>query len=151
MRLSQKLVVTLATLGPIGSLPAPGTFGTLIALFCAWMLSGYWWYPLFVVAVFIASWYIVREALKVFNQKDPSQIVLDEFVGCLLTLVWIPQRYELFIAGFFLFRFFDITKCCGVAWFEGLNRTSGVLLDDCFAGLLTNIILCIILMSNIIK
>lgn len=150
MKLSQKLVVSLATLGPLGLLPASGTFGSLVALFFSWMLCGYWWYPLFVVGAFIASWYSVGEALKVFNEKDPSKIIIDEFVGCLVVFVWVSPRYELFIIGFFLFRFFDITKSCGVAWFEGLGKTSGVLLDDCFAGLLTNIILCIILMSNVI-
>jgi phosphatidylglycerophosphatase A len=76
------------------------------------------------------------------GENDPQEIVVDEVIGQWIALLCIPQSIEWFIAGFFLFRFFDIVKPFPVSWADNLKgslyvNSLGILLDDVFAGLMT--------------
>lgn len=140
-----------ATLGPIGYLPASGTIATLvtaIAIFFVPYTFG-WWYLQFLVLGYVCSYFFINKILVYFIEDDPSQIVLDEVLGCLVTFYAIPiSGLSLFI-GFILFRFFDITKFGPVGWLEKIKGASGIILDDVAAGIVSNIILRLILYSCI--
>ena len=74
---------------------------------------------------------------------DASIINIDEMVGMWLSLVFLPDgiSWIWWIVAFFLFRFFDILKPFPVGWSQKLRGGWGVMMDDIFAGLYTNIIL----------
>jgi phosphatidylglycerophosphatase A len=137
---------TVATLGPVGYFVAPGTLATVITLPFVYMLNAaqlnYQSYIALVFALFIASLLIVKQALVCFDQnEDPSEIVLDEIIGCLLTFWMIPVSTQSILVGFLLFRAFDIIKFGWIKRAESLADAWGVIGDDILAGLLANFIL----------
>ena len=74
------------------------------------------------------------------KSKDPSFVVIDEFVGMWIALI-ISDQLFLIIMSFLLFRFFDITKFLGINKIEKLNGSLGIMLDDIVAGIYTLIII----------
>lgn len=133
----------IATLGPIGYLFAPGTMGTLAVLPFIYYLSLLSPQNQLVAIAFVSivSFFVIHHALRSFNVDDPSEIILDEVVGCLITFIGISFSAQAMVAGFLLFRLFDIVKPFGIKYLEKLSGAWGVLLDDCVAGLFANIIL----------
>lgn len=127
----------LATLGPLGYLPAPGTIGSFVALLVGILVSRQIWFGTFFMVLVCCSWVIIFYALKETESSDPQQIILDEFVGMLVPFFFISGTVFSVMSSFVLFRFFDITKWCGIGFFERCPGPCGILLDDCAAGLLT--------------
>jgi phosphatidylglycerophosphatase A len=125
---------------------APGTAGTLVAIPIFLVLSSIP-FPLYELTVltffFLASW-ISGEAQKDWGRRDHPRIVIDEIVGFLITMLWLPKTTLFIILGFFLFRFFDIAKPPPIRLTERVKGGYGVVLDDVLAGVYSNIILQII-------
>ncbi len=67
--------------------------------------------------------------------KDPQFVVIDEVAGQLVTLIAVPLAWKSFLAGFILFRAFDIVKPPPVRQLEALPEGLGIVLDDVAAGL----------------
>lgn len=67
--------------------------------------------------------------------KDPQFVVIDEVAGQLVALVAVPLAWKSFLAGFILFRAFDIVKPPPVRQLEALPEGTGIVLDDVAAGL----------------
>lgn len=135
--------VSIATLGPVGYLIAPGTAATLVTMPFMYLLRSIvlpYLYVIFLVAIFFLAIPIINVALDYFKEdQDPSQVVLDEVIGCLVTFYLIPINWQTMLAGFLLFRLFDITKWFGIKRAEHLVGAWGVLVDDILAGLLANV------------
>jgi phosphatidylglycerophosphatase A len=70
------------------------------------------------------------------NLKDPQFVVIDETAGQLITLIAAPLTWKSLLAGFILFRIFDILKPPPVRQLERLPEGTGIVLDDVAAGLL---------------
>jgi phosphatidylglycerophosphatase A len=138
----------LATGFGVGYSPvAPGTLGTLIAIPVYYFLSEIPspLYEITLVGFFFLSVWISENAEIFFGEKDDQRIVIDEMMGFLIAMLWIPKTVRFVIIGFFLFRFFDILKPFPIRRFERrLRGGSGVVLDDVIAGVYGNIILQII-------
>ena len=138
----------LATGFGVGYSPvAPGTLGTLIAIPVYYFLSAIPSpiYEITLVGFFFLSVWISENAEIFFGKKDDQRIVIDEMMGFLITMLWIPKTTRFIIIGFFLFRFFDILKPFPIRRLEkGLKGGFGVVLDDVIAGVYGNIILQII-------
>jgi len=134
----------IATLGIIGYIPvAPGTFGTLTA-FIFFMLLKPSPYIHLVLLVFVLPIGIISShiAEKLLNSEDSRHIVIDEFYGYLLSVLFIPLSISYALAAFFLFRFFDILKPFPIKKIENVLRGgTGVMADDIMAAIYTNIIL----------
>jgi len=126
----------ISTLGPVGYLPAPGTWGTLCALFVMYALHASLDSKVvdivFILCAFIAM-YAIDHALPHFGEKDPSHIVIDEFVGFAWLSCLLPVEPVLYIVGFFLFRFFDIVKPLGIKDIESYDGAWGIIFDDIYA------------------
>lgn len=154
MNIKNIWVARVATLGPLGKLPAAGTWGSL---------AGIVWYfiilrPLnnLVVESIVAA-VSVAAAIKIcdmashhFEEKDPGEVVLDEFVSMPLTLIALSpfagdQPLLVIVASFLLFRAMDILKPFGIRRLENLPGGLGIVLDDVAAALLAAIILLAIL------
>lgn len=131
------------TLGYIGYFPAPGTMGTLAALPLAYGLSwlSVWLQAAALILLICVSYYIIDKVLPSFSCTDPSEIILDEVIGILVTFVGISYSPVNFCIGFIAFRFFDILKPCGIQYLEKIPGAWGILLDDIAAGLCAHFIL----------
>lgn len=131
--------VHLARLGVIGKSPlAPGT----VATFCAGIPSAYFlsFFPLIegVIIVFLLillSFYVADRAEKELQRHDPPEVVIDELVGYLVTMIGLEATAKTLLLGFFAFRLFDIWK----PWPVNLLQTRlkggvAVVMDDVAAG-----------------
>jgi phosphatidylglycerophosphatase A len=77
--------------------------------------------------------------------KDPQFVVIDEVAGQLITLIAVPLAWKTFVAGFILFRGFDIVKPPPVRQLERLPEGTGIVLDDVAAGLYGLIVMHLLL------
>lgn len=128
--------------------PAPGTWGSLVALPWAWVLHVIGGLPLLalgIVAAFFKGWWATAQMTAGQDDHDPSEIVVDEVVGqwiALLPLSYAAWTMEIsilamwpgWIAAFVLFRLFDIWKPGPVGWADRRGDALGVMLDDVIAG-----------------
>ncbi len=127
---------------------APGTLGTLIAIPIYYFLSNISSpiYEITLIGFFFLSVWVSEKAEVLFGKKDDQRIVIDEIMGFLVTMLWVPKTAILIVTGFFLFRFFDILKPFPIRRLEkGLKGGYGVVLDDVMAGVYANIVLQMIL------
>ncbi len=128
----------------IGYIPfAPGTFGSLAGLVFIWLIKPDYLEQVFIiVALFVIGVVSAQAAEKEFGQKDSPRIVIDEFVGYLVSTAFLPLTVGYMISAFFLFRFFDILKPSPIRIVERhFHGGLGVMLDDVAAGILTNLLL----------
>ncbi len=143
-----RFFLLIATGFGVGYSPiAPGTLGTLLAIPIYYFLSGISspLYEITLVGFFFLSVWISENAERFFGKKDDQRIVIDEIIGFLVTMLWVPKTIRFIIIGFILFRFFDILKPFPIRRLEkGLKGGYGVVLDDVVAGVYANIILHLI-------
>jgi len=143
-----RFILLLATGFGVGYSPvAPGTLGTLIAIPVYYFLSEIPCplYEVTLIGFFFLSAWVSGNAERVFRKQDDQRIVIDEVIGFLIAMLWVPKTLLFVIVGFFLFRFFDILKPFPIRHIEkGFKGGFGVVLDDLVAGVYTNILLQII-------
>jgi phosphatidylglycerophosphatase A len=138
------LLTLLVTWFYVGKLPKmPGTWGSLAALPLIWFLHDKLALSMgIILCLFFLSWIGIARYIREFpNNTDPQEIVVDEVIGQWIALLFAPQTLAWFIAGFLLFRFFDIVKPFPVSWADDLKGSRcisslGIVLDDVFAGLM---------------
>lgn len=82
--------------------------------------------------------------------KDHNRVVIDEIAGMCITLLFIPFSISYIIIGFILFRFFDIVKPLYIRRLEKLKGGWGVMADDMLAGVYSNLILQIVVLTKLI-
>jgi phosphatidylglycerophosphatase A len=140
-----RLAVFIATVGYCGYSPiAPGTVGSAAGLLFYLLV---WWTGSPIVEVgliatlFAAGVWAGTTAERYFGGVDPGPIVLDEVVGMLITLAFIPVGWSGALAGFFLFRLFDVLKPYPAGRFEQLHGGLGVMADDAMAAVYANLTL----------
>ena len=138
-----RLAVFIATAAYSGYFPiAPGTVGSAVGLLVYALV---WWTgsPIVEVALilglFAVGVWAGTTAERYFGGIDPGPIVLDEVVGMLITLAFIPVGLSGAIAGFFLFRLFDVVKPFPAARLEKLHGGLGVMADDAMAAIYANL------------
>jgi len=128
---------------------APGTAGSLAALL-PWLALRElpsWWYVALVALAFVLGTWASNVVIGRLRIEDPGVIVWDEFVGqwiALMPLLWIARGWPWIVAGFALFRLFDVWKPWPVSWADRKVKGGvGVMLDDVLAGLYAAIALAI--------
>lgn len=88
----------------------------------------------------LLSFKIAGEAERIFGKKDCRVIVIDEVVGVFFTMFLFPPTLFYLIAGFLLFRVFDILKPFPAGWIDRkISGGPGVVLDDIVAGIYANL------------
>jgi phosphatidylglycerophosphatase A len=118
---------------------APGTFGTLAALPLWWLLHYLSWsyYALCVIGAFVLGIFICDKTARDLRVHDHGAIVWDEFVGLWIALACVPMQWPWILAGFLLFRLFDIWKPWPIRWCDRHIRGGfGIMFDDVLAGAL---------------
>ncbi|MEO0812955.1 MAG: phosphatidylglycerophosphatase A, partial [Myxococcota bacterium] len=113
------VIAASSSLG-LGLIPvAPGTWGTLGAFPIWWALSGQPAWVWLAVCGLVSAFAIWISALAepLYGAHDVSAIVIDEVAGMLVCVMFIPLTLSTAIAGFVVFRVFDIVKPPPVRWF----------------------------------
>ncbi len=131
-----------------GRMPlAPGTWGALEGLAVVFLIHKYFpshsWLLLAVLCLALgglAIWASDRVARSLHN-PDPQVVVADEIVGQMSCFLWVPVTAWTLIAGFVLFRLFDISKPFPAGRAEHLRGGFGIIADDLVAGLYAGLIL----------
>ena len=137
---------------------APGTLGSLCGILIFYCLYNFFsvnpMYLFFLISIiFILGWYFIFTYIQKNKIHDPSEIIIDEFLGQILSL--IPLLFfknfklnhdyflELLIFAFLIFRFFDILKPWPINIIDRSKSSLSIMMDDIVAGLFTAIIVFI--------
>ena len=138
-----RLAVFIATAGYCGYFPiAPGTVGSVAGLVVYLLV---WWTQssivesALIVAIFAAGTWAATRAERFFGGIDPGPVVIDEVLGMLVTLAFLPVGWTGVLAGFFLFRVFDIIKPYPANRLEKFHGGFGIMADDAMAGIYANL------------
>ena len=147
-----RLYKMIASVFYIGYLPvAPGTLGSLAAIILYYVICHSTIVMAIVIVLVIILGFITSGRVeKMFGEKDPGEIVIDEFAGMLISLYRLPPTMGYVVTGFLLFRFFDIVKPKPISSLEKLKGSLGIMSDDIIAGVYTNIILQAIYILNLL-
>ncbi len=139
-----RAAIWIATLAGIGNLPVPGTFGAAAGLGIVVALTrlpvARSWLPgvvaLVAATIFGAGVWAAGRVERFFGRTDPGQIVVDEVVGQMVTVLARPDApWKWLLAGFVLFRIFDVVKPFPARRAEHLPGGWGVMTDDVIAGI----------------
>ncbi len=166
----KKIFILAFTTCGVGYLPlAPGTFGSIVGvmiyLAVAWgegvigalmfgsgwrteQIAAWFWAINLLLLTFyclVGMWASSR-ASEILNDKDPQKVVADEVMGQLIVFLFIPFGVHWFfvLAGFLLFRLFDIWKPYPIDYLQNMPKGIGVCADDILAGLYGGIVLSLL-------
>lgn len=117
---------------------APGTMGTVVAIpiyvLLVWL--GPTVYFVFLAVALVAGIFICGYTAKVLGVDDPKSVVWDEVVGYLITMIGVPLGAVWVVAGFLLFRLFDIWKPWPIRWLDrNVKGGLGIMVDDVAAAI----------------
>jgi phosphatidylglycerophosphatase A len=133
-----RLGLLIATCFGIGRIPfAPGTFGTVPGVLLALAIHRYgnlWVEVAAIVIVAAIGVWAAGEAERHYALIDPGPVVIDEVLGMLVTVAFLPVSITGAILGFFVFRATDIIKPFPARRLESLPGGYGVMADDFMAG-----------------
>ena len=145
-----RLAVALATWFGCGYFPwGPGTVGALAGVLIAAVM--HWYFDAGRLALLAATLILLLPAIwastqtaRVVAKPDPGIVVVDEVLGQWTTLLGVTAfNWRALLAGFLLFRLFDIWKPWPVRQFEKLPSGTGIVADDLAAGIYGALILYI--------
>ena len=130
----------------------PGTCGALLTFALVWIFLPQNFYLLggITILVFLISLWSATGAERVLG-KDNRKIVIDEGCGMLVSFLFLPKRFFLYILAFVIFRGLDIIKPPPARDCEKLKGGLGITLDDVVAGFYTNLILQILFWLRVLQ
>jgi phosphatidylglycerophosphatase A len=138
--------------------PGPGTWGSLAAALLWWGIASH--IPanlrlmvigmLIVLSVGVGIPAATLEA-RGCGRKDPQHVVIDEVAGQLVTLIAAPIGWKPLLAGFILFRAFDIVKPPPIRRLERLPEGTGIVVDDLGAGIYALIVMQLLLHFGVLS
>lgn len=143
MKRAPRWATLVATFFGVGLLrPGPGTWGSAATVALWWLVArgitpGHQALAAMVLAALAVAVGIpaATQISRTSGLKDPQFVVIDEVAGQLITLIAAPVAWKSLLAGFILFRGFDIVKPPPVRQLEHLPEGSGIVIDDVGAGL----------------
>jgi phosphatidylglycerophosphatase A len=134
----RRFILFVASNAGLGYAPvASGTFGSLAGIPLYWALAGLpagLWSLTFCALLALAIW-AADGAGRIYRVADDGRIVIDELIGYLATVAFLPFSWQAAVLGFFWFRLFDIVKPPPASWIDRHWKNGfGVVLDDLVAG-----------------
>ncbi|MBW8191807.1 phosphatidylglycerophosphatase A [Neiella marina] len=127
---------------------APGTFGSLAAIPLIMIMAQLplWGYLVVTVLACLVGNYLCGRTADDFGSHDHPAIVWDEFAGMMITFIAVPLSWQTIIAGFVLFRIFDILKPWPIRWLDQhVHGGFGIMVDDLLAGAMAWLVLVFVL------
>lgn len=152
----KKLIIYYTTALGFGLIPfAPGTFGTLFALI-VYLVIGYifpqqvhYIMPIVALVLLLPSVKLCDRAESIFAEKDPQKVVIDEVLGFFVAVSFQTFSWQLALAAFILFRFFDILKPFPINNLQKIKAGWGIIIDDLIAGLYANLVIVVLVIQKI--
>ena len=162
----KNLNTLFVTMFGLGKLPKiPGTFGSLATIFILYILFHILNLSpnlilIFLIIIFILSFLAVATHIKDSDNKDPKEVIIDEFIGQSIPIYLYEishgteksadEAIIFYGVCFVLFRFFDIAKPFPVSFFDkNFKNSFGVIMDDVCAGLYVVLsLICFMVLSN---
>jgi phosphatidylglycerophosphatase A len=143
----------VATFFGIGRMrPGPGTWASLATTLLWWLIASRLTAPLQFVVILLLIVVVIAIGIPASTleargcgKKDPSHVVIDEVAGQLVTFIACPVVWRALLAGFILFRVFDIVKPPPIRGLEKLPEGTGIVVDDLGAGVYAFIVLQLLL------
>ena len=147
-RASDRMMMRLATLGPVGFLrPAPGSWGSAAALVMGAGLA--FLSPRLLEIAALVVCILGTMAAGIYQRQtgrhDAGEVVIDEVAGQWIALLVVPLDWRWYVTAFLLFRIFDILKPGPVRMAEKLPGGVGVMADDIVAGVFAAV--CLLIMQ----
>ena len=146
-----KIISIFTTLFGIGYSPiAPGTIGSIFSIVFLYFLIKFVSYSFLVIIfllIFFSSLKLIAKYSNLLKSHDSSTIVIDEFLGIFLIVLFydylkFANDFIMFLLILILFRFFDILKIFPINWVDkNIKNSFGVVLDDLLAGVYSIIVL----------
>jgi phosphatidylglycerophosphatase A len=133
-----------ATVGPFGYSPViPGTVGSLVSFgFYISLKPSASTLSILIIVLFFIGTVASKRYGELYNEEDSPRIVVDEFVGYLVSVVYLPYNLKTAFFAFLLFRVFDIIKPPPITQVErSLKGGLGVMADDIVAGAMVNLLM----------
>ncbi len=132
--------------------PGPGTWGSLVATLLWWLIASHLASALRVPVLVLLIVVVVAVGIPAATleargcgKHDPSHVVIDEVAGQWVTLLAVPLGWKPLLAGFILFRVFDILKPFPIRRLERLPEGTGIVVDDLGAGVYGLIVMQLLL------
>ena len=146
-----KIISIFTTLFGIGYSPiAPGTIGSIFSIVFLYFLIKFVSYSFLVIIFLIilfTSLKLIEKYSNLLKSHDSSTIVIDEFLGIFLIILFydylkFTNDFIMFLLILILFRFFDILKIFPINWVDkNIKNSFGIILDDLLAGVYSIIVL----------
>ena len=142
----KKLYILLGTVGGVGYAPVlPGTLGTMVGVAVYVLFSRFFSqtvsYIIMLAVFLVGGIWVSTRCNQYFEGGDNPSIVMDELVGFLITMLFVPFTFRFILLGFVLFRVIDITKPFKIGKIERISGGWGIMADDIAAGVLANLII----------
>jgi len=121
----------------------PGTLASIVILPVVWLIKSSFGLSALLLFIFffsILSYFFITLSINKKKDKDPSSIIVDEYIGQSIALIYCNEVIFEYLIAFILFRFFDIVKPFPINLLNKIKNAFGVLIDDVVAG----IVVCII-------
>jgi phosphatidylglycerophosphatase A len=140
--------MVIATGFGLGLLPAaPGTWASLVALPCGWLIAGRSGVIGLLIAAataFVLGCWASDRVSRASGIFDPGFVVIDEIAAQLLILAAAPLDWRFYLAAFVLFRLFDIWKPFPINWLDRTVKGGfGIMLDDVAAAFYVLILIAV--------
>jgi phosphatidylglycerophosphatase A len=149
--MKQKALKAFVTWFGLGLSPkAPGTVGTLGAVvFSLLFLQWSWWLQIVVILILAVLGIIACQMYEdEFEVHDAGEMVIDEVVGYLIAVFWLPLTWQSLLGAFVLFRVLDITKPLIIGMADKkLKGGLGVMADDILAGIVSGLVMQYVLQN----
>jgi phosphatidylglycerophosphatase A len=151
-----RLIATFFGVGRIH--PGPGSWGSAVTVIL-WATIAYFLPPSLRTPLVLALVVLITllgipastQVARASAVKDPQFVVIDEVAGQLIALIAVPLAWKTFLAGFILFRAFDIVKPPPVRQLERLPEGTGIVLDDVAAGIYALVVMQLLLHSGLLR
>ena len=146
-----KIITIFPTLFGIGYSPiVPGTIGSIFSIIFLYFLIKFVSFSFLIIIfliIFFTSLILIQKYSNLLIIHDSSTIVIDEFLGIFLIILFydylkFTNDFIMFLLILILFRFFDILKIFPINWVDkNIKNSFGVVLDDLLAGVYSIIVL----------
>ena len=121
----------------------PGTLASIVILPVVWLIKSSFGLSALLFFIFffsILSYFFIALSINKKKDKDPSSIIVDEYIGQSIALIYCNEVIFEYLIAFILFRFFDIVKPFPINLLNKIKNAFGVLIDDVVAGIVVSII-----------
>ncbi|MDD5194119.1 MAG: phosphatidylglycerophosphatase A [Candidatus Omnitrophica bacterium] len=142
LSLSDKICLSITSVAGIGYMPfASGTWACLAAVYFFALIKTRFYFFIATIITIILSYLCCSRAENIYGEKDSKKIVIDDFAGMLISLLFIPRDFKFVVIAFFLFRALDLIKIPPANRLEECPGACGIVGDDVVAGLYSCFIL----------